>query len=51
MILKTTYDIETRQPVYAICDSKTERCGILTTDLMKALRFAQLESFDQANLK
>jgi hypothetical protein len=47
MIIKTTYDIETRNAVYAICDPATEQCYALTTDILKSIKLAQCETFQQ----
>ena len=47
MFIKTTFDIQTRTPVYAICDPKTERCGMITTSIMNAIQAAQCKNFQE----
>jgi hypothetical protein len=47
MLIKTVFDIETKQPVYAVCDVQTERCGFVTYSITKAIRAAQCKDFAQ----
>ena len=46
MIIKTTFDIETKQPVYAICNAQ-HQCGVLTTSIINAIQFAQCTDLNQ----
>lgn len=46
MIVKYTFDIETKQPAYAICD-ENQRCGCVTYDITKAIQAAQCKDFNQ----
>ena len=41
MFVRTTFDIATRKPVYAICDSQTQRCHALTNSITQSIRLAQ----------
>jgi hypothetical protein len=47
MLIKTTFDIQDHTPVYAICDPNTERCGMITTNLLNAIKAGQCRSFDE----
>lgn len=47
MLIKTTFDIHTHNPVYAICDPSTERCGMITTNILSAIKAGQCKSFDE----
>ncbi len=47
MLIKTTFDIQDRTPVYAICDPASERCGMITTNLLNAIKAGQCKSFDE----
>jgi hypothetical protein len=47
MLVKTTFDIHTRQLVYAVCDIKSNRCLMLTTSTAKAIKGAQCKSVDK----
>ena len=44
MLVKTTFDVNTHQLVYAICDTKSHRCMMLTTSITKAITAAQCKS-------
>lgn len=44
MLVKTTFDINTHQLVYAICDIKTHRCVMLTTSTTKSIKAGQCKS-------
>lgn len=46
MIIKYTFDIETQQPAYAICN-ENHQCGYVTYDITKAIKAAQCKNFDQ----
>jgi hypothetical protein len=46
MIIKTVFDIQTHQPVYAICDAQ-HQCGMITTNMMYAIKAGQCKNFDQ----
>jgi hypothetical protein len=47
MLIKTTFDIQNRTPVYAICDPATERCGVITTNICNAIKAGQCKTFDE----
>lgn len=47
MLIKTVFDIQTKQPVYAVCETKTERCGFVTYSITKAIQAAQCKDFNQ----
>jgi hypothetical protein len=47
MIIRTTFDIKTRQQVYAICDVRSHQCLMLTTSITKAIKGAQCKSVDK----
>jgi hypothetical protein len=46
MIIKYTFDIETQQPAYAICNHQ-HQCGYVTYDITKAIQAAQCKDFAQ----
>ena len=46
MIIKYTFDIETQQPAYAICNNQ-HQCCYVTYDMTKAIKAAQCKDFDQ----
>ena len=46
MIIKYTFDIETQQPAYAICNSQ-HQCGYVIYSMTKAIQAAQCKDFDQ----
>ena len=46
MIIKYTFDIETQQPAYAICNDQ-HQCGFVTYSITNAIRAAQCKNFDQ----
>ena len=46
MLIKTVFDIQTQQPVYAVCNAE-HRCGFVTYSIMKAIKAAQCKDFDQ----
>ena len=37
MFIKYTFDIQTKQPVYAVCDSTTQQCVMITTSITTAI--------------
>lgn len=37
MIIKYTFDIKTKQPVYAVCNQQQE-CVLLTTNIFTAIK-------------
>lgn len=47
MLIKTTFDIQDRTPVYAICDPNTERCGMITTSIFNAIKAGQCKNFQE----
>jgi hypothetical protein len=47
MLIKTVFDVQTKQPGYAICDPKTERCGFVTYSITNAIKAGQCKSFDE----
>ena len=49
MIIKTTFDIHTHQPVYAICNTQ-HQCGIITTSIVNAIKAGQCKSFDEVKV-
>jgi hypothetical protein len=46
MLIKTTFDIHTHNPVYAICDAN-HQCGMITTSIVNAIKAGQCKSFDE----
>jgi hypothetical protein len=46
MLIKTTFDIHTQQPVYAICNAQ-HQCGMITTNIVNAIQAGQCKSFDE----
>jgi hypothetical protein len=48
MIIKTTYDIHTHQPVYAICNVD-HQCTMITTSILYAIQAGQCKSQDQVH--
>lgn len=46
MLIQTVFDIHTKQPAYAICNSQ-HRCGYVTYSITKAIQAAQCENFNQ----
>lgn len=46
MIIKYTFDIETQQPAYAICN-ENHQCGYVTYDIIKAIKAVQCKDFNQ----
>lgn len=46
MLIKYTFDIETQQPAYAICNHQ-HQCGYVTYDITKAIKAVQCKDFDQ----
>jgi hypothetical protein len=46
MLLKTVFDIETKQPAYAVCNSQ-HQCGYVIYSMTKAIQAAQCKDFDQ----
>ena len=47
MLIKTTFDIHTHNTVYAICDPTTERCQMITTNILNAIKAAQCKTFQE----
>lgn len=47
MLIKTVFDVQTKQPTYAVCDPSTERCGFVTYSITKAIQAAQCKSFTE----
>lgn len=47
MLIKTVFDVQTKQPGYAICDPATERCGFVTYNILNAIKAGQCKNFDQ----
>lgn len=47
MLIKTVYDVQTKQPGYAVCDPQTQRCGFVTYSITKAISAAQCKDFAQ----
>lgn len=41
MIIRYTFDIQTQQPVYAICEASTGTCVTLTTSITTAIKLIQ----------
>jgi hypothetical protein len=50
MLIKTTFDINDKTPVYAICDPSTERCGMITTNIYKAIQAGKCKDFNEVKL-
>jgi hypothetical protein len=46
MLIKTTFDIHTHNPVYAICNAN-HQCGMITTSIVNAIKAGQCRSFDE----
>ena len=46
MFIKYTFDIETKQPAYAICD-ENHQCFYVTYSITKAIQAAQCKDFNQ----
>ena len=46
MLIKTVFDIQTQQPVYAVCNAE-HRCGFVTYSITKAIKAAQCKSFTE----
>lgn len=40
-MIKYTFDIQTKQPVYAVCDPSTGTCNTLTTSIITAIKLTQ----------
>ena len=47
MLIKTVYDVQTKQLGYAVCDPATERCGFVTYSITNAIKAAQCKDFNQ----
>jgi hypothetical protein len=47
MLIKTVFDVQTKQAGYAICDPETERCGFVTYSITNAIKAGQCKSFDE----
>ena len=46
MIIKYTFDIETQQPAYAVCNDD-HQCGFVTYSILNAIKAAQCKDFAQ----
>ena len=46
MLIKTTFDIHTHQPVYAICNAQ-HQCGMITTSITNAIKAGQCKNFQE----
>lgn len=46
MLIKTVFDIETKQPAYAVCNAN-HQCGYVIYSMTKAIKAAQCKDFDQ----
>lgn len=46
MLIKTVFDTQTQQPVYAVCNTN-HRCGFVTYSITKAIQAAQCKDFTQ----
>ena len=46
MLIKTVFDIQTKQAGYAVCDAE-HRCGYVTYNITNAIKAAQCKDFDQ----
>ena len=46
MLITTTYDIHTQQPVYAICNEQ-HQCGLITTNILTAIKAGQCKNFSE----
>jgi hypothetical protein len=46
MLIKTTFDIQTKQPVYAVCNAN-HQCGMITTNILNAIKAGQCKDFNQ----
>jgi len=40
-MIKYTFDIETQQPVYVVCDAITHQAQVITTNIMIAINKLQ----------
>lgn len=47
MLIKTVFDIATKQPGYAICDPATQRCGFVTYSITNAIKAGQCKTFQE----
>jgi hypothetical protein len=47
MLIKTVFDVQTKQPGYAVCDPHTERCGFVTYNILNAIKAGQCKSFTE----
>lgn len=47
MITKITFDIQTQQPVYAICDATSHQCAMITTSIIHAIKATQCKSVSE----
>jgi hypothetical protein len=46
MLIKTVFDIQTKQIGYAICNAE-HRCGFVTYSITNAIKAGQCKSFDE----
>ena len=46
MLIKTVFDIETKQPAYAVCNAE-HYCGYVTYSITTAIKAAQCKDFNQ----
>ena len=47
MLIKTVYDVQTKQPGYAVCDPATQRCGFVTYSITNAIKAGQCKTFQE----
>lgn len=47
MFVRITFDIENRTPVYAICDSVTQRCHLLTNSITQSILYSQCRNVNE----
>jgi RNase H-fold protein (predicted Holliday junction resolvase) len=46
MLIKTVFDIQTKQIGYAVCNAE-HRCGFVTYSITNAIKAAQCKDFNQ----
>lgn len=46
MLIKTVFDVETKQPAYAVCNAE-HHCGYVTYSITTAIKAAQCKSFTE----
>jgi TRAP-type mannitol/chloroaromatic compound transport system permease small subunit len=47
MLVKTVFDTQTQEKVYAICDPSTQQCGFVTYSILTAIKAGQCKSLDE----